>query len=118
MADINISFHPEMQAATLAGRKICTTRPEKKGEPGDCFQVGDYRYRLVDVEPCQLCDVAEELYRFEGFKSTIQFADFWSSIYGKFEYGLEVFVHWYAAVLDIPYENHWGDGDPELRSPQ
>jgi len=67
MALINLKFYPEMEEQILQGKKCCTTRDEKKGEPDDVFRVGNRIYRILQISSYDVSGIAH-LYKLEGFE--------------------------------------------------
>ena len=92
---ICLSFHSDLIIPVRSGHKTCTSRPMPKGRPGDRFRVGMAEYELINVQPCPLGLVASLLYVPEGFAGPDQFIEFWTSIYGRYDPGLLVYVHWW-----------------------
>ncbi|HJK78035.1 MAG TPA: hypothetical protein O0Y06_00025 [Methanocorpusculum sp.] len=82
MAEVLIRFTPEMENLIIAGKKICTTRLERKGAVGDIFVVRGFVYRLVEIRSYSLDYIATNFYRLEGFSSRDEFIRFWVSIAG------------------------------------
>ena len=81
MAQIEIPFSREMAIAAIESRKITTTRSERKGEPGDTFEIEDPRgrmmgfttFRLIDIWETTLESVRDFYYRLEGCSSPEEF---------------------------------------------
>lgn len=94
---IQIPFSPKMRAANLSGRKKCTTRSKRYGDPGDLFDDGTGRtYELIHVHRCDLEYVRDNLYRHEGVESPEEFEALWKSLHqGDFTTGKDYWVHWY-----------------------
>jgi hypothetical protein len=112
MAQIEIPFSREMAIAIFEGRKIATTRSEKKGEIGDTFDVivshkthGFFidagKCRLIDIWPnTWLTTVRDDLYRLEGFDSPEAFERGWRALHrGHFTTNKDYFVHFFARVI-------------------
>jgi hypothetical protein len=77
-------FHPDMAEALRNGRKCCTTRREKLGEPGDWWEKGDGSYalyRIVEVRYVPFGVIASQFHRLEGFESQAAFESFWMRIH-------------------------------------
>lgn len=100
MTKFDIPFSGEMADAVDEGRKLCTSRNKKYGEPGDYFILRDYTYRLVDVQTRTLAFVATNFYRLEGFDEPAGFIDIWERLHaGKgFVSDQKVFVHFFARI--------------------
>lgn len=97
MSPIDLQFTPEMESAILGGRKCCTSRRERYGNPGDRFIVGDMIYQIVDVLRVDLGEVAEAYFRLEGFDSVQEFRDFWNRRYKVPDNAWEmVYVHFFS----------------------
>lgn len=82
MVKITLPFTPEMERAAARGDKICTTRLERKGEPGCFFYLDTGVYFLNDVIDLPLKIIAEKFYRLEGFNSPEEFIAFWDGLDG------------------------------------
>lgn len=99
MSLIVLQFTPEMESAILGGRKCCTSRRERHGNPGDRFIVGDVVYQIVDVLRVDLGEVAEAYFRLEGFDTGQEFRDFWIQVYNKPVTDWDmVYVHFFARL--------------------
>ena len=100
MTAITISFAPDMARAALEGRKVCTSRLRRKGEPGDTFLIDGCEFRLIATEVVSLNKVAYCFYAQEGFRSPEEFIATWNALYPQAEYQEEtpVWLHWFAAV--------------------
>jgi hypothetical protein len=103
---IIILFSRDMALAAIEGRKIATTRSQRKGEPGDTFWIHhpddplrDYLFRLIAVEPVPLLDVARNYYRLEGFTSSKEFEMAWRSLHrGHFTLDKDYFIHFFGRI--------------------
>ena len=99
MSLIALQFIPEMEAEILGGRKCCTSRRERHGNPGDRFIVGEGVYQIVDVLRVELPEVANLFFRLEGFDSPQEFRDFWIQVYGKPYSGWDMaYVHFFTRL--------------------
>lgn len=78
---IEMKFNQNNKKAVLEGRKRCTSRFEPKGVAGDTFCVGEKLFELINVTALRLGDVANDLYRDEGFESPEEFIRAWNEIY-------------------------------------
>lgn len=97
MAPITIRFSPGMCDAVWYGRKVCTSRREKKGNPGDWFYMNGAVYRLVDVFSAMLWTVKNTLFKLEGCASPEDFEFLWRSLHdGEFDESVSVWVHFFA----------------------
>jgi len=67
MSLVELTFSPEMATAALEGRKCCTSRDLKKGDPGDEFEIGGVRFRIIAVASNVVENIAVHLYGAEGF---------------------------------------------------
>lgn len=87
MRQINIPFREDEAQRVVEGRKVRTTRQRAYGDVGDIFSVTydtvTKRYVLTAVEKERLGDVAEQHYSEEGYGSTQEFIDVWSSLYER-----------------------------------
>jgi hypothetical protein len=110
MPEIEIPFSHEMAIAALDGRKIATTRSEKKGEIGDIFDIIDPRdtdifitggrFRLIDVRQTTLLDVARNFYRLEGFDSPEAFEKGWRALHrGHFTLDKDYWIHFFGRMV-------------------
>jgi hypothetical protein len=97
MSLVEIPFSKEMATAALEGRKICTTRREKKGEIGDEFLIDGVRFRIVDLYSAYLETVATAFFRLEGCESPDAFRALWHRLH-RGHYTLEAvyWVHFFA----------------------
>lgn len=100
MTSLYIPFSSKMNQAVREGRKVCTSRSKKYGDPGDLFHSEDFAlYRLVDVQQWRLRAIKSELYRQEGCSSPEEFEQVWRSLHrGHFSADKGYFVHWFQRV--------------------
>lgn len=98
MTEVVLRFSPELEYKVLHLLKVCTSRRSPHGRPGDCFRVDGMLFELLRVERRSLLSVASLLYNDEGFESPEEFRSCWRSLYGDFEPGLDVFVHYFRPV--------------------
>lgn len=98
MNRIALRFSPEMAIRTCYGRKCCTTRIERKAEPGDEFRLGGFGFAVLDVVPVPFCQVVERLYRLEGFASPADCGDTIRGLYPGIEPTTPVWVHFFARL--------------------
>lgn len=107
---INIPFSYEMYGAISQGKKVCTTRSEKKGEIGDLFVIAGKAYRIVDVRPMPLWEVGDTLYRQEGCSSPAAYRDLWRRLHqGRFSAEQTYYVHWFARIEEPIIETQEAD---------
>jgi len=113
MAQIEIPFSREMAIAAIDGRKIATTRSEKKGEIGDTFWFEDPRregeewmmkyggqFRLIDIRKVDLDFAKHHCYLLEGVETPAEFEEVWRSLHrGHFTIGKTYFIHFFARVV-------------------
>ena len=99
-----IPFHEDMAFQILAGRKTCTSRNKRYGNPGDTFNVRDETEEtvceLTEVKKEKLQTVAYEYYRAEGFNSVEGFVDKWNEIHPRKGYQplQEVWLHIFKLI--------------------
>lgn len=96
MGEVQIRFSPEMAYAAIAGHKCCTSRREMKGDPGDEFDIGGIRFRLLDVLTMPVRDITEKLYRLEGFKSHFTCSQTLHYLYPGMSGSDSLWVHFFA----------------------
>lgn len=109
MAQIEIPFSREMAIAAIEGRKIATTRSEKKGEVGDTFSLDNPQipnnparghFRLIDIWETTLESVRDFYYHLEGCASPEEFERVWRSLHrGHFTTDKYYFIHFFARVV-------------------
>ena len=111
MTEIDIPFSREMAIAAIEGRKIATTRSEKKGEIGDTFKIyhPDWKHLrcvapatfcLIDILPEELPYVKEVYYRLEGFDSPEDFEKTWRALHrGHFTTGKPYYIHFFGRAI-------------------
>lgn len=92
-----IPFCRQMQQANMTGRKKCTARSKRRGDPGDLFTDGTGRfYEIIHVHKADLMYVRDHLYMHEGTESPEAFESLWRSLHrGNFSGDKEYWVHWY-----------------------
>lgn len=113
---IEIPFSREMAIAAIDGRKVATTRSERKGVIGDIFEIvnpriapekqlqgiveGLYRipeFRLIDIHECDLSVVKDLFFRLEGFDSPEAFEKTWRALHqGHFTTGKLYYIHFFG----------------------
>lgn len=114
MTQIEILFSREMAIAAIEGRKIATTRNEKKGEIGDVFEIwhpdipkkeackffATPKFRLIDIQDMPLSVVCCRWFRLEGFDSPEAFEKTWRSLHrGHFTTGKTYYIHFFTRVV-------------------
>jgi hypothetical protein len=101
---IDLPFSERMKQALLSGRKSCTTRRTRKGDPGDWFEIDGETFRILDVHEAPLRMVRDVLYRLEGCTSPNDFECVWRSLHdGVFPGFGRVHVHFFTR-FPIPDE--------------
>lgn len=104
MAEITIPFREDMALAAISGRKICTTRSEKYGDPGDTFEIKLFSFKtkfvLTRVEKNTLWRVAQFYFYPEGVETTREFIDLWNEIHPRRGFRPEDvrWTHWFEMV--------------------
>jgi len=99
---IEIPFNKRFLMPLLSGNKIATTRSRHYGKIGDYFHLpnrdgrdSDFKFKIISVSREKLGDIADHLYREEGFGSPEEFKEFWLTMHRKWEpekkYCLHVF---------------------------
>lgn len=102
---VEIKFAPDMALAAITGVKICTSRSEVKGSPGDTFIVEHEGYfprekTIIDVIECRLEFIRDHLYRLEGFNSPEEFEVRWKQLHrGHFNPDSIKQVHFFSEVV-------------------
>ena len=108
MTEIDIPFSREMAIAAIEGRKIATTRSEKKGKVGDLFEVEYPKpyldepavFRLLDIFSVDLSVVKQQYYRLEGFNSPEDFEKTWRTLHrGHFTTNKPYYIHFFGRVI-------------------
>jgi len=97
-----------MALAAVEGRKIATTRGEKKGEIGDTFLIPDPRpetsgdaflFQLIEVMAVDLETVANIYFRLEGFDSPEAFRATWRKLHrGHYSTGKLYHIHFFGRI--------------------
>ena len=113
MATIEIPFSREMAIAAIDGRKVATTRGERKGEVGDEFTIEDPRlkeegievyfpnrkYRIIDIIPVQLHVVKNMYFLLEGVGSPSAFEQTWRELHrGEFDETAVKYMHIFGRI--------------------
>ena len=99
-----------MAIAAIDGRKVATTRSERKGEIGDTFSIADFRsddpdervapmFRLLEVMAVDLETVANLYFRLEGFDSPEAFRATWRALHrGHYSTKKLYYIHFFGRV--------------------
>ena len=116
MTHIQIPFSREMAIAAIDGKKVATTRSERKGEIGDTFQIDNPHFdennvcdrmwenskgefRLLEIMAVDLETVANIYFRLEGFDSPEAFRATWRALHrGHFTTGKLYYMHVFGRV--------------------
>lgn len=80
---IKIPFRSEMKAEIMRGRKTCTSRTRKYGDPGDTFEAGEGVYVLTAAKKETYKFIKETLFKQEGFDTPEAFEKLWYQIYPR-----------------------------------
>ncbi len=102
---IDIPFCQDMKRATLDGIKSCTSRTRRFGKPGDTFTLNHVggasaHFMITSVKKLPIKQVADTLYRQEGFKTPEDFKRLWRQIHPITGYraDTEVYVHYFRRI--------------------
>lgn len=108
MSQIDIPFSPEMAIAAIGGRKVATTRSERKGEIGDVFSITNPQipnnpmaghFRLIEVMATDLETVANLYFRLEGFDSPEAFRATWRALHrGHYATDKLYYIHFFGRI--------------------
>ncbi len=92
---IEIPFREEFREPMLEGRKTCTSRNRRYGEPGDRFVAFDATFELTAVFQAQLEYVACVLWQEEGVSGPEHFKRVWTELHPRKGWAPEqvVWVH-------------------------
>ncbi len=80
---IKLPFRPRFKDPMLREIKRMTCRTEKKGKPGDTFEVFGKRFVLTHVMRMRLGFVATDCFIQEGCTSDQDFIEVWTGIHPK-----------------------------------
>lgn len=106
MKEIKIPFNKWSENGLLSGQKVCTSRHEQYGEPGDYFYAANGRFRLQLVIELPLWFVKEFLWHQEGAGNPQEFEAVWKSLHrGKFKADENVWTHFFFNPHRIPSMN-------------
>jgi hypothetical protein len=104
---VEIKFSREMADAAIEGRKIATTRREKKGEIGDTFHIFDdggfqTTFRIIEIMEVDLETVKYLYFRLEGFDSPEAFEKTWRKLHrGHYSTRDLYCIHFIARCEDL-----------------
>jgi hypothetical protein len=102
MAEVQIKFSKRNQEAVLNNNKSCTSRREIKGMEGDFFKINDRVFKIEDLQPTFLEDVALTLYKEEGYESPDAFITDWKKLHrGHYNRDQVVIVHHFRELKHI-----------------
>lgn len=99
MGIIDLAFSPEMARAALGGRKWCTSRRERKGCPGDVFEIDGVWFRIIDIQPYRIHSIATTFYRLEGFVDIAACGTALQQLYPDLSQDDELNVHFFARCV-------------------
>lgn len=101
---IDLPFSERMRRAVLNGRKCCTTRRTRKGDPGDWFALDGETFRILDICPLPLWRIRDLYFLLEGCTSKEHFECLWRYLHGgAFEEHAICWVHFFVR-FPIPDE--------------
>lgn len=80
--EIDLKFNERNRQPLYEGKR-CTTRDEKKGEPGDWFTVDGQRFVLTHVVEMNVSHIVQSFYELEGFSCSKEFYNELQEIYGE-----------------------------------
>ena len=97
MSEIYLPFKEEFKGEMLTGGKTCTSRTKKYGKPGDVFERWGAMFKIVEIKKMALQDVADKLYRKEGFFSPVDFIACWEELHPRVGWVPDqiVYVHFF-----------------------
>ncbi len=82
-----------LKRAILDGRKTAISRYHRIGEVGDTFSVDGIVFQITNIYQTDLMNVAQHLYKKEGFETDTQFYKFWGNHHPDYmEQSLTVWV--------------------------
>ena len=98
--EVAIPFRNDMVAAIEGGRKCCTSRNKRYGNPGDFFILHGRRYRITSIQRCGLDFVAHSLYTEEGLNTSAEFIALWEEMHPLkgFDPNQKVWTHFFEVV--------------------
>ena len=98
---VSIPFRDDMAQEAIDGRKTCTSRNKKCGEPGDDFEIGEHLFILTSVTRQYLNTIASSRFKEEGFDSPEAFMDAWAELHPRngWEPHKQVWLHEFEEEL-------------------
>ncbi len=92
--------HPKLVEAVLAGRKTQQRRNGVYAYPGEEFELGEKKFRVVDLRRESLGDMTDAEARAEGFPDRKSYLDLIQKMHGGRDFDLtgKVWVHEFEAV--------------------
>lgn len=92
---VELRFKPYWRNALLTGKKVCTTRTSKYGNPGDYFTAFWAKFKITAVHRVKLSTVRDYYWEKEGCTSPAHFESVWCSIHpaAMFKPDLIVYLH-------------------------
>lgn len=106
MTKVEIPFLYRFKEPMLTGRKTCTSRTRKMGDPGDVFAAFGTLFQINRVWATGLAVVKTGLWKKEGVGSPEEFENVWNQIHPRkgFDPGQVVYVHNFSQVApEHPY---------------
>jgi hypothetical protein len=100
MSEIYIPFMEQFRDVMLTGRKTCTSRTSRYGQPGDTFTAFGVRFMIKKVSREALSNVAYLLHKAEGFEDVKGFVACWEQIHPRRGYrGADrVYLHLFERI--------------------
>lgn len=97
--NLPLPFRPEFEAAMTSGKKTCTARTKRMGQPGDIFRAFGHAFQIDSVEDTALEEVAL-LWKEEGCASRDDFIRIWNQIHPRkpFSGTTRVYLHRFRMV--------------------
>lgn len=95
MSKIEIPFKEAFKPLIMSGVKYRTSRNKRYGGVGDCFEIGNKKFWLVEVKKYPLKIVRDKFWKSEGVDSPEHFEEIWVKIHPLkgFVEEQEVWVH-------------------------
>jgi len=99
---IKIPFNDWSRARLAAGKKSCTSRTKRYGDPGDTFKVDGVEYHLTDVTHDLLADVKRYFFAEEGCATPEEFERIWDQIHPRKRFNgiSRVWLHQFKRVTE------------------
>ena len=97
---IIIPFQSKWYDKVLNGKKTCTSRTKKYGNPEDWFEQFGSTFRLLSVNKFTLEYIANNLYKEEGCSSPDEFKKIWVALHPRKGWVPEqvVFAHFFRRI--------------------